>query len=62
MTDKQKENLEAMQSLGFNTHRLTYDECVEEMIHQFISLADACEWDERTRFTKELKRLQTKTN
>ena len=62
MTDKQKENLENMKSLGFNTYRMTYDECVEEMIHQFISLADACEWDEQTRFKRELKRIQQPTS
>lgn len=62
MTSKAKENLDKMQELGFNTYRLSYDQCVEEMIHQFISLADACEWNERTRFEKELTRIKQPTN
>ncbi len=62
MTEKQRKNLEDMESLGFNIRRLSYDECVEEMIHQFVQLADACEMDEEQRFRNELKRIKSPTN
>lgn len=62
MTPKQKENLDAMQSLGFNTMRMSYDECIEEMIHKFVQLADACEFSEEERFRNEIKRIKQPTN
>lgn len=62
MTPKQKENLDAMQSLGFNTMRMSYDECVDELIHKYVEASSACEWTEYERFRYELERLKKETN
>jgi hypothetical protein len=62
MTDKQRKNIEDLESLGFNVKRLDYDSLVHELIHKYVTLCDVVEYEEQDRFSKELKRLQTNTN
>ena len=62
MNAKQKEQLLQFETLGFNIHRMTYEQCVDVLIEKYLGLADALEYDESERFKKELKRIQQPTN
>lgn len=62
MTDKQREHLRLLEQLGFSTRHLTYEELVSALIEKYIVLADACEWDDRTRMQKELERIKKPSN
>lgn len=62
MTAKQKEQLEKFESLGFNIKRLTYEQCVDELMHKYVTLADALEYTEEEKFERELKRVLQPTN
>ncbi len=62
MTDKAKENLNTMQSLGINVMKLTYDEAVSVLLDKYIEVSMACEFNEEERFREELKRIKLPTS
>jgi len=62
MNIKQKTQLLQFETLGFDIHRLTYEDCVGILIEKYLGLADALEYTEEEKFRKELKRLQKPTN
>lgn len=62
MTPLAKENIKQLERLGFNVRDKDYDHIVAILIEKYIQLADACEWSEQDRFSKELERIKKPTS
>jgi len=62
MTEKAKENLNTMQSLGINTKSLLYDECVSILLDKYIEVSMSLEYNAEEVFRKELERIQKPNN
>ena len=62
MKPTEKELIETMQTLGFNTEGKQFNKCVEEVLLQHIALMSEIEHDNRAYFQKELERIKKPTN
>jgi len=62
MTEKQKKQLKLFEQLGFSTRNLSYEQLVDELLDKYITLADACEFDDRERLKKGLEDAKKPTN